>query len=65
MFLKSLTSLIWCVFIEQSVFVATKMALLINDNHTVTGGSRLSQIFWEHENLSGLSVIEIISTNLH
>ena len=25
-----------------------------------TGGSRLSQIFWEHENLSGLSIILLI-----
>ena len=25
-----------------------------------TGGSRLSRIFWEHENLSGLSVIRLI-----
>ena len=30
-----------------------------------TGGSRLSRIFWEHTNLSGLSVIWLISTNLH
>ena len=26
-----------------------------------TGGPHLSQIFWEHENLSGLSVIWLIS----
>ena len=25
-----------------------------------TGGSRLSRIFWEHENLSGLSIIQLI-----
>ena len=25
-----------------------------------TGGSRLSWIFWEHENLSGLSIIQLI-----
>ena len=25
-----------------------------------TGGSHLSQIFWEHENLSGLSIIQLI-----
>ena len=25
-----------------------------------TGGSRLSQIFWEHENLSSLSIIRLI-----
>ena len=25
-----------------------------------TGGSHLSQIFWEHEILSGLSVIQLI-----
>ena len=25
-----------------------------------TGGSRLSRIFWEHENLSGLSIIRLI-----
>ena len=30
-----------------------------------TGGSRLSRIFWEHENLSGLSVIWLTSTYLH
>ena len=27
---------------------------------TNTGGSHLSQIFWEHENLSGLSIIRLI-----
>ena len=27
---------------------------------TVTGGSRLSWIFWEHENLSDLSIIQLI-----
>ena len=32
---------------------------------TCTGGSRLSQIFWEHENLSGLSVIWLISTKIY
>ena len=26
----------------------------------ITGGSRLSRIFWEHENLSGLSIIRLI-----
>ena len=30
-----------------------------------TGGSHLNWIFWEHENLSSLSVFQIISTNLH
>ena len=25
-----------------------------------TGGSHLSRIFWEHENLSGLSIIQLI-----
>ena len=25
-----------------------------------TGGSRLRRIFWEHENLSGLSIIRLI-----
>ena len=25
-----------------------------------TGGSHLSRIFWEHENLSGLSIIRLI-----
>ena len=28
--------------------------------HDDTGGSRLSRIFWEHENLSGLSIIRLI-----
>ena len=28
--------------------------------HVFTGGSRLSQIFWEHENLSSLSIIRLI-----
>ena len=28
--------------------------------HWSTGGSHLSWIFWEHENLSGLSVIQLI-----
>ena len=36
-----------------------------SESHTCTGGSHLSQNFWEHENLSSLSVIQIISTNLH
>ena len=31
----------------------------------ITGGSHLSQIFWEHENLSGLSVIWFISTKIY
>ena len=30
----------------------------------VTGGSRLSWIFWEHENLSGLSVIRLIQLSV-
>ena len=29
-------------------------------NKLITGGSRLSRIFWEHENLSGLSIIRLI-----
>ena len=32
---------------------------------TYIGGSHLSWIFWEHENLSSLSLIWLISTNLH
>ena len=40
----------------EYVDVANKqVALLIN-----TGGSCLSRIFWEHENLSGLSIIWLI-----
>ena len=39
------------------------------DNHLIeqlcrsygTGGSRLSQIFWDHENLSSLSIIQLIT----
>ena len=30
-----------------------------------TGGSRLSRIFWEHENLSGLSIIRLIYIKLY
>ena len=30
-----------------------------------TGGSRLSQIFWEHENQSGLLVIQLIYIKLY
>ena len=30
-----------------------------------TGGSCLSRIFWEHENLSDLSVIWLISTKIN
>ena len=30
------------------------------NNKRITGGSRLSRIFWEHENLSGLSIIRLI-----
>ena len=26
----------------------------------ITGGSRLSRIFWKHEKLSGLSIIRLI-----
>ena len=29
-------------------------------HYVITGGSRLSRIFWEHENLSGLSIIWLI-----
>ena len=32
----------------------------INLHNDDTGGSRLSRIFWEHENLSGLSIIWLI-----
>ena len=35
--------------------------ILLPINHYIgTGGSCLSQIFWEHENLSGLSIIQVI-----
>ena len=30
-----------------------------------TGGSHLSQVFWEHENLSGLRVIWLIQPYFH
>ena len=30
-----------------------------------TGGSHLSQSFWEHENLSGLRVIQLIQSCFH
>ena len=30
-----------------------------------TGGSHLSRIFWEHENLSGLSIIQLIYIKLY
>ena len=31
----------------------------------IIGGSRLSWIFWEHENLSGLSVICLTDTKIN
>ena len=37
----------------------------VPQQYSSTGGSRLSQIFWEHANLSGLSVIWLTSTKLH
>ena len=37
----------------------TRSAAALHKDHT-TGGSHLSQIFWEHENLSSLSVIWLI-----
>ena len=33
---------------------------IVSRNKIKTGGSCLSQIFWEHENLSGLSIIRLI-----
>ena len=44
------------------VMLVTIESLCIVD---ITGGSHLSWIFWEHENLSGLSVIWLTSTYLH
>ena len=54
----------------SNIFVVAKQMdglnpiLFLHDLIT-TGGSHLSRIIWEHENLSGLSVIFLISTNLH
>ena len=39
--------------------------LFLVTDFAYAGGSRFSRIFWEHENLSGLSVIRLISTDLH
>ena len=43
----------WSVSIYYQVIAFTKSG-------TCTGGSHLSRIFWEHENLSGLSIIRLI-----
>ena len=57
---------------EQGTTFPTKIGTLMckalidtGATRSCTGGSRLSRIFWEHTNLSGLSVIWLISTNLH
>ena len=39
--------------------------IYISDMQLCTGGSRLSQIFWEHENQSGLLVIWLIYIKLY
>ena len=43
--------------IDGQIFSKTSVTDKIQQN---TGGSCLSQIFWEHENLSGLSIIWLI-----
>ena len=45
--------------------VQVEILELITCSATGTGGSRLSQIFWEHENLSGLSIIRLIYIKLY
>ena len=45
-------------FNEKSAI--TKEILHTKYFHSPTGGSHLSWIFWEHENLSGLSIIQLI-----
>ena len=50
--------------IQRKVLKGTHLPVEIKEIQagylTSTGGSRLSRIFWEHENLSGLSIIRLI-----
>ena len=39
--------------------------IFIFESFHITGGSRLSRIFWEHKNLSGLSIIRLIYIKLY
>ena len=41
-----------------------KNSEIIDSYITCKGGSRLRRIFWEHQNLSGLSVIRLINTKI-
>ena len=41
------------------------VTLKANAKKIITGGSRLSWIFWEHENQSGLLVIQLIYIKLY
>ena len=42
-----------------------KMTPMAASQSYITGGSRLSQIFWEHENQSSLLVIQLIYIKLY
>ena len=51
-------------FHEDNLRRSTTVRIL-NKKYLDTGGSHLSWIFWEHENLSGLPVTQLTSINLH
>ena len=49
---------------NEIIPISFVMTDILHDNKS-TGGSRLSRIFWEHENQSGLLVIQLICIKLY
>ena len=45
---------------KNSAIILCWILVFMITKELYTGGSRLSRIFWEHENLSGLSIIRLI-----
>ena len=50
---------------QSDLVIFTNLGLNMATFKLYTGGSRLSQIFWEHENQSGLLVIQLIYIKLY
>ena len=50
----------WDQPVQLSIHIFDNILLTDLLSHLYTGGPCLSQIFWEHENLSGLNVIQLI-----
>ena len=50
---------------HEVILISFNMHYLLHEKYYNTGGSHLSWIFWEHDNISGLSVIWLIYIKLY